>query len=150
MADAIRAFNTEWVFRVSPVKVLIIEDNPADLFLIREFLQGSVVPVDISRAADGEMAIRLLFEQGFRPDLILLDLNLPRIDGHEILKRLKTDSINSIPVVIMSSSQNPEDIERALQEGANGYVPKISDLDEFRQRVENTVHPWIAAIAQAR
>src|SRR5579871_2419926 len=91
------------ILRVQPIKLLVVEDNQGDVVLLRECLRDSAFPLELTLAKDGEIAVNLLFEQGFRPDLIVLDLNLPKLDGHEVLKALGSNGIGAIPVIIMTS-----------------------------------------------
>jgi len=116
--------------------VLLVEDNPGDVRLIRETLRENGVAVHLHVASDGEQAIALIDRvdrQEVRcPDLILLDLNLPRKTGHEVLERLRKSPSNSAsPVVILSSSSAPRDLEEASRLGATKYIIKPSTLEEL-------------------
>ncbi len=120
-----------------PVEILLVEDNPADVRLTSEALREGKVRNNLSVAGDGVEALAFLRRQGVyaqapRPDLILLDLNLPRKDGREVLQEVKQDpSLRYIPVVILSSSPAEQDILRAYNLHANCYVTKPVDLDQF-------------------
>ena len=131
-----------------PVELLIIEDNEADILLIREFLKDCAVPLDIAVASDGEAALEILGRKA--PDLILLDLSLPRLDGHEVLRTARANGHAKPPILILSGSQNPNDVREILSSGANGFVPKRSEMLEFQEEVHLRVQPWIEAISRVK
>ena len=121
-------------------KILLAEDNPADVFLIRIALEEHGVDVPLQVAADGREVLQILYQQETLPpgqlkdelQLIILDLNLPRHDGIEILQRLReTDQLARIPVVVLTSSDSPRDRVVASQLGAARYLRKPSNLDQF-------------------
>lgn len=131
------------------VTVLVIEDNPGDVFLIKRCFSKTGVPHTLAVANDGEEALDYLYMslkdmQGYtRPDLILLDLNLPKIDGKEILYRIKQhETLKNIPVVMFSSSSAYSDIQTSYDLHANCYVVKPYDLDEFSTAIENIFNFW--------
>ena len=133
------------------ISVLLIEDNPADVTLMRRAMADCTAPFDLEVARDGEEAAARLFgPETNLPQLIILDLNLPRIDGHTILARLrKSDSSTAhIPVVVVSSSQNPADIEQSYLLGANAYMSKAADLDEFENQVRQICQIWIEPLSR--
>jgi len=117
--------------------ILLAEDNPADVFLIKEALRQNSIVCVLSTVDNGEKAARFVRRQGEfteapRPNLIVLDLNLPRVDGSEILQIVRgTPELSEIPVLILSSSDAPYDRERTSKLGASGYIRKPSDLDQF-------------------
>lgn len=115
-------------------RVLVVEDNPADVYLIRSALQEHSIEADVDVVSDGERARTLAqeFQQGSTPwpDLVLLDINLPKIDGLELLRRLASAPC---PIVVMSSSQSPSDRQQAIDHGAACYFWKPTDLDGFLQ-----------------
>ena len=119
------------------IEVLLVEDNPGDVRLTREALREGKVFNNLSVAKDGEEALAFLrregeFAEAPRPDVILLDLNLPRKDGREVLEAIKADpSLRTIPVVILTSSEAERDIARAYELNANCYITKPVDLDQF-------------------
>jgi CheY-like chemotaxis protein len=126
----------------APRRVLVVEDNPADLRLIREALAEANPAADILAAADADQAVALL-ESG-AADLVLLDLNLPRADGHELLATLRSDPRWApLPVVVFSSSDSPADIRRAYQGMANCYVTKPGQLDQFLDAVGRIERFWL-------
>lgn len=113
--------------------ILLGEDNPADVYLIRQALQEHGIEYNLEIASHGgEMLAALNCQREHPPDLIILDLNLPRYDGLEVLKILRNNSsLQSIPVVILTSSDSPRDRVAASQFGADCYIRKPSKLDEF-------------------
>jgi two-component system, chemotaxis family, response regulator Rcp1 len=127
--------------------ILLVEDNPADVLLLRESLRQVQVPWTLDVATDGEQAIQFLSSGASgacRPDLILLDLNLPRKSGREVLKELKrTDSeLRGIPVIILSTSRDCEDVRTAYELFANCYVSKPHDLDDYFDVVRRIEEFW--------
>jgi CheY-like chemotaxis protein len=120
-----------------PLEVLLVEDNIGDVQLAREALRECRVNVRLSVAEDGEEALRFLRREGRhelapRPDLVLLDLNLPRKDGAEVLAELKADpKLGAIPVVVLTTSQSEEDIQRVYRLHANCFITKPVDLEDF-------------------
>jgi two-component system, chemotaxis family, response regulator Rcp1 len=135
-----------------PVQILIVEDNPADARLVREVMRDSKVINEIQWVADGVEAIAFLRRQGKyanapRPNLIFLDLNMPRKDGREVLKEVKADAdLRRIPVVVMTSSQAEEDIARAYDHHANCYVRKPLDFNQFHEVVKSLESFWFATV----
>jgi two-component system, chemotaxis family, response regulator Rcp1 len=135
-----------------PVEILLVEDNPGDVRLTREALTEAKVRNNLYVAADGVQAIAFLRREGefagsVRPDLILLDLNLPRKDGREVLEEIKADpALRQIPVVILTSSQAEQDIVRAYDLHANCYISKPVDLDQFIKVVKSIEDFWFAIV----
>jgi DNA-binding response OmpR family regulator len=119
------------------IRIFLAEDNPADVYLIERALKEHQVVFELEVAEDGKQALSLLqredkFTDGNHPSLILLDLNLPQHDGNEILQCIRNiRSLESVPVVILTSSDSPKDLVTAMQSGANRYIRKPSSLDEF-------------------
>jgi two-component system, chemotaxis family, response regulator Rcp1 len=116
-------------------EILLAEDNPADVYLIREALKEHAVECTVRTAADGKEVLALISAGGaWNPDLIILDLNLPRHDGIEILQKLRsTEGIARASVVVLTSSDSPRDRQTANELGATRYVRKPSNLEEFLQ-----------------
>jgi two-component system, chemotaxis family, response regulator Rcp1 len=135
-----------------PVEVLLVEDNPGDVRLMQESLREGKVRVRLSVAADGEEALAVLRREGrhvaaARPDLILLDLSLPRKDGREVLAEIKADShLRRIPVVVLTSSQAEKDIVASYELNANCYVTKPVDLDQFMSVVRSIEEFWLTVV----
>ena len=135
-----------------PAEILLIEDNPGDVELVHEALQHGRVLNRISVATDGEAAVAFLnhapgFEDAPRPDLILLDLNIPKKDGFEVLKEIKDHpSVSRVPVVILTSSQADRDVVKSYNFGANCFISKPVDVDEFLAVVRSTGEFWLSIV----
>ena len=129
-------------------EVLIVDDNPADLTLAQEALARCKRQNKISSVTDGEQAVAFLFRRGayinqLRPNLVILDLNLPKKDGRAVLEELKSDpDLRKIPVVIFSTSQASSDIVRSYQLGANCYVSKPVDLKAYFAALQSIEEFW--------
>ncbi len=132
-----------------PAEVLLVDDNPGDLELTSEFLSRNHYPHRIHTAGDADEAIAFIRGTGKyarvdRPDLIVLDLNLPRKPGHTVLSAVKQDAnLQGVPVVIFSTSQAPADISRSYQMGANSYVCKPGNLADFAMAVITMGNFWL-------
>jgi len=132
-------------------RILVIEDSAADAHLLRMAFEKTGLRVDIEVIADGMQALKY-FESskskaGPDCDLVLLDLNVPIINGFEILERIKSQrNLMKIPVIIFSSSSSSEDIERCYQAGANSYLSKPSALAEFFELIERTAAYWLQSV----
>ena len=139
---------------VPPIEILLIEDNAADVRLTAEALKEARVAIRLHVARDGVEAIRMLKEPGTttpRPDLILLDLNLPRKDGREVLKEIRQDdAFRHIPVVILSTSQAEQDILRSYRLGANAFITKPVEIDQFFEVVRSLEQFWLAVAKLTR
>jgi two-component system response regulator len=122
------------------VHILLIEDNAADVMLVREALRSCSLPADVVIAYDGDEGLRLLTESKLKPDFVLLDLNLPKYSGLELLERCRAEE--GAPVIVLSGSQNPGDRERALELGAREYVQKPLDFNSFMRAVHGIVMRW--------
>lgn len=135
-----------------PVEILLVEDNQPDIELTQEALAENKVRNNLHVVTDGETAMEFLYRKGDfaakpRPDLILLDLNLPRKDGREVLADVKADpDLKTIPVVILTTSQAEEDILRSYQLQANCYVTKPVKLSEFLKVVQSIDHFWLSIV----
>ncbi len=135
-----------------PIEILLVEDNPADVRLMLEALKDAKVRNRVTVAADGVEALATLRRQGRlaalpRPDVILLDLNLPKKDGRDVLAEIKSDDdLKTIPVVIMTTSQAEEDIVRSYKLHANCYVTKPLDLQQFLRVVQSVEDFWLTIV----
>jgi CheY-like chemotaxis protein len=135
-----------------PIEILLVEDNPGDARLAREAFSQSTVPNNMHHARDGEQAIAFLRRQGQwkdapTPDLVLLDLNLPRRDGREVLEDIKSDPIlRQIPVVVLTSSQAQEDILRSYRLHANCFITKPGNLEELIQVAQGIEQFWFKLV----
>ncbi len=135
-----------------PIEILLVEDNPGDIRLTREALRDGKIYNNLYVARDGVEAMAFLrktdqYTQAPRPDLILLDLNLPRKDGHEVLAEVKTDeNLRRIPVVILTTSQAEEDIIKTYDLHVNCYITKPVDLDQFVKIVKSIEDFWLTIV----
>lgn len=131
------------------ISLLLVEDNPADVRLTEEAFKEGQVPVHLSVACDGVEAVDFLYRRGKyshapRPDLILLDLNLPRKSGREVLAEIKSDpDLKGIPVLVMTTSTAEQDVARAYNLNANCYIAKPVELAEFIDVVQSIEEFWM-------
>ncbi len=137
---------------ITPIDILIIEDNEGDARLIKEVLSDGKVSNLLHNVKDGVQAMDFLKKRGAYanasvPDLIILDLNLPRKDGREVLSEIKTDpELKKIPVVIMTTSQAEEDILKSYNLHANCYITKPIDLNQFIKVVKSIEEFWFSIV----
>jgi chemotaxis family two-component system response regulator Rcp1 len=135
-----------------PVEILLVEDNPGDVRLTKEALREGKVYSNLHWAKDGVEALEFLRREGPhanapRPDIILLDLNLPKKDGREVLSVIKNDdALKNIPVVVLTTSKSEEDILRSYELHANCYVTKPVDLDQFIRVVQSIDGFWLTVV----
>ncbi|MBW4616231.1 MAG: response regulator [Desmonostoc vinosum HA7617-LM4] len=134
--------------------LLVVEDSNEDFKMLQRLMQRMSVQNPIHRCTNGDEVLEFLYQNGsdrnsqatLKPSVILLDLNLPGIDGRDILERLKQDkSFKEIPVVIFTTSSNPRDIELCYQKGANGYLVKPMDAQELKKTIQAFVNYWLEA-----
>jgi two-component system, chemotaxis family, response regulator Rcp1 len=125
--------------------ILLVEDNPADALLIREALRQVQVDESVDVVTDGEQALERLRDGGEpRPDLVLLDLNLPRLDGRQVLATVKADpGLRDIPVIVMTTSGSPPDIAEAYASGANAYVRKPLGMERLVEAAASIRDFWL-------
>lgn len=134
------------------VEILLVEDNPGDVRLTREAMREAKVANTLHSVADGVEALQFLRREGPfadapRPDIILLDLNLPRKDGREVLSELKADpDLRMIPVVVLTTSRAEEDVIKSYQLYANCYISKPVDLEEFMAVVRAIDDFWLTIV----
>lgn len=137
---------------IKPIEILLVEDSPTDVLLAREALENAKVLNSLSVVSDGVQALDFLrrqapYEQAPRPDLILLDLNLPRKDGREVLADIKFDeNLKRIPVVVLTTSKDEADIFHAYGLHANCYISKPVDFDQFTQVVQTIENFWFSIV----
>jgi len=135
-----------------PVEFLLVEDNPGDVRLTQEALKDSKVRNNLNVLGDGLSALAFLrrqppYENAPRPDIILLDLNLPKMDGRELLSHIKADpKLKRIPVVVITSSEAEQDILRTYDLHVNYYVTKPVDLDQFIKVVQSIETFWLTIV----
>ena len=140
--------------RTTPVEILLVEDSESDVVLTQALFKDAKVINHLSVARDGEEALRRIrlegeHRDGLRPDLILLDLNLPRMDGREVLRELKQSpdpELRRIPVVVLTTSALERDILTAYEQHANAYIAKPIDLDQFASVVNAIEAFWLSAV----
>ena len=123
------------------MEVLLIEDQAGDILLIEQILAKEPVSIRVRVAMDASQATQVFAQRRVKPDLVILDLNLPDASGLSVLKRHRADA----PVVVFTSSSNPDDRQSSLESGACDYIQKPTDLDEYRAAVVEMVHKWAKA-----
>lgn len=137
---------------IDPIDILLVEDSPADVDLTREALEDAKVRNTLHVVSDGVAAMEFLRQEGDyadapRPDLILLDLNLPKKDGREVLADVKADpALRRIPVVILTTSEAEQDILRSYDLHANCYVTKPVDLEQFISVIKSIEKFWLVIV----
>jgi two-component system, chemotaxis family, response regulator Rcp1 len=136
----------------SVFKVLLVEDNAADILLLQEAMEDIELNINLHVVHNGEEAMSFLQQAGpyleaVRPDLILLDLNLPRKNGFTVLEEVKQDvKLQQIPVIVLSTSQAQEDIDRCYRQHANCFITKPTDLEEFLKVVKGIGQYWLNTV----
>lgn len=134
------------------IQVLLIEDNPGDAELTRQALASSKLSIDLKVLDDGEKALKYLrreapYQSAERPDLLLLDLNLPKVSGEEVLRAVKADrDLCALPVVVLTSSEAETEVSRCYAAGANCYVVKPVDFSSFIEIVASIEHFWFSVV----
>ncbi len=137
---------------LSPIEILLVEDNPADVRLTLEALKEEKLQNSLSVVNDGVEALEYLHQEGkyadaIRPDLILLDLNLPRKDGREVLAEIKSDpALMAIPVVVLTISEAEKDIAKSYNLHANCYITKPLDMNQFSKVVKTIQDFWLTIV----
>ena len=132
-----------------PIDILLVEDNPGDVRLTQEAFREAKMPIKINVTMDGEEAIAYLkrlppHEKATRPDLILLDLNIPKRDGREVLAEIKSDpALHNIPVVVLTTSNAEIDIQKTYNLQVNAYINKPVDFDRFFDIVQKIENFWL-------
>jgi CheY-like chemotaxis protein len=140
---------------VRPAIILLVEDDAGDQEITRRSLAKAKLKNDLFIVEDGEQALDYLFRRGAytdpavspRPDLVLLDLNLPKVDGRQVLEEIrKTPELKRLVVVIMTTSQQEADIVRSYELGVNSYVTKPMDFDQFSKVIQDIGHYWFQVV----
>ena len=148
IGELINRAETESKPPTSPIKILLIEDNSADIFLFKRCLGKGILPTELTVVESGQEASELLKDLAKRqndelPEIVFLDLNLPGKSGHELLKELKTDEmLRHIPVIILTTSSNPKDIQQTYTNYANSFLTKPVDPSDFEQAVNSVLSYW--------
>jgi CheY-like chemotaxis protein len=138
--------------KTKPVEILLVEDDPGDVLITREAIESSKLANNLNVVSNGEEALAYLrqespYERAARPGLVLLDLNLPRLDGREVLAEVKADpDLRRIPIVILTTSSADEDIIRSYDLHANAYVTKPVDFDQFMSVVRQIDEFFISIV----
>jgi two-component system, chemotaxis family, response regulator Rcp1 len=139
-----------------PIEILLVEDNPGDAHLTVELLEEAAAPSHVDVVATGEEALAVLQREGAhagnpRPDLILLDLNLPGISGHEVLARIKADPrLRTIPVIVLTSSTSEGDVHGCYDLHASAYIVKPVELDQVSRVVRAVEEFWLSVVRYPR
>jgi two-component system, chemotaxis family, response regulator Rcp1 len=139
-----------------PIEILLVEDNPGDVRLTREALLEGHVRNNLTVAKDGAEALAILRHEPLygempRPDLVLLDLNLPKVDGRQVLAEMKSDpNLRRIPVVVLTTSKAEEDVLRIYDLHANSYITKPVDFDQFIRMVHSIEEFWLTVVTLPR
>jgi CheY-like chemotaxis protein len=137
---------------MKPIHILLVEDNEGDVLLIKEAFQEASIVNNISTVNNGEKAIQFLgksapYEDEMSPDLILLDVNLPRKNGYEVLEYVKTnDRLKQIPVIILTTSADDKDILKSYKNYANCFITKPVNVDDFLKTVAKIENFWVQLI----
>ena len=138
--------------RAEPIHILLVEDNPDHIMLIKNVLEENNLRNEIYVVTDGQEALDYMYHRGKyadeskapRPGLILLDLKLPKVDGFEVLSQLKSDpELKSTPIIILTTSSQDEEIVRGYALGANSYVAKPVKFSEFAEKIKNLHLYWV-------
>lgn len=138
--------------RTGTIEILLVEDNPGDARLTLEAFKEARVINNMTVVHDGAEALAYLRRQGayadaMVPDLVLLDLNLPKVDGRQVLAEIKTDeSLKRIPVIVLTTSASQDDIARAYGSHANCYITKPVDLDQFLRAIQSIESFWLSLV----
>jgi len=139
-----------------PIEILLVEDNPGDVRITREALEGGKILNKLHVVEDGERAMQFLrreapYVDAPRPDVILLDLNLPKKDGRDVLREIKEDpDLHKIPIVVLTISKDEEDICHAYDLNCNCYITKPVDLDQFYRAVQSIESFWLTVVTLPR
>ncbi|MBS1701078.1 MAG: response regulator [Armatimonadetes bacterium] len=133
------------------VEILLVEDNPGDVDLARETMEESVIPITLIVAKDGVEAMNYLNKVGLAgdrmPDLVLLDLNLPKMDGRAVLEAMRSNEmLLLLPVIVLTSSDAERDIAESYKRGANCYVKKPGDINRFRNVIRQIEEFWFTIV----
>lgn len=136
------------IYDIKPFEILLLEDEPADAHLVRISLQEARVHCRLHHRLDGREGLDFLKrkppdQDAPRPNLILLDLNMPRMNGHEFLHTVKADDdLRDIPVVVLTTSEVERDVEASFKHGASGYITKPVDIEQFTQAIAQLSDYW--------
>ena len=141
---------------MKPIRILLVEDNEGDIVLTTEALEDSKIINEVDVARNGREALDHLmkkrgYEEAILPDLILLDINLPIMSGHEVLLEIKNDkNLNSIPVIMLTTSSSDTDIKKAYHNHANCFISKPVEIDEFMTAISGIEQFWFSIVSLPR
>lgn len=130
----------------TPIKVLLIEDNPGDIELVRAGFEDASLLIEMQVISDGQEAFDYFEQDNQTPDIVLLDINLPKVSGIEILKKIRNSHAESIPVVMLTSSDAEIDIARSYAEHANSFISKPVDFDKFLGVIKSIEDFWLTIV----
>jgi two-component system, chemotaxis family, response regulator Rcp1 len=129
------------------VHILLVEDNEGDIILTKEALKEAKIKNEVSVAMDGQEALQMLYNASSLPDIILLDINLPKIDGLEVLSTIKKDErLKKIPIIMLSTSSSERDISASYNNYANCFITKPVDLSKFLDVIKTIEDFWISIV----
>ena len=127
----------------SETRILLVDDSDDDIFLVREAFKESGVAHRLDAISDGEKALNFLREDGNRPDVVLLDINMPRFSGFDVLEWVQSDpNLREIPIVMLTTSEQPEDVRRATEGGARDYFRKPVEFSHLRDLACRVLDRW--------
>ncbi len=135
--------------KLNPAHILLVEDNEGDILLTKEAFEESRVQTEISVARNGQEALDFLFKRGAykeakKPDLVLLDINIPIFNGHEVLMKIKAnEQLKKIPIIMLTTSSNPKDIDTAYINHCNSYVKKPLEMEDFLNAILKIEEFWL-------
>lgn len=135
-----------------PIEILLIEDNPGDVRLTEMAFEDGKINNNLHVARDGEEALDVLLRRDDhadapRPDIVLLDLNLPKIDGHEVLKRIRADDeLRTLPVVVLTSSESDDDVRKSYERNSNAYITKPVQAGDFLEVIDKIEEFWFTIV----
>jgi CheY-like chemotaxis protein len=145
--DTISRFKNK---KMKPIHILLVEDNEGDILLTREALEEARILIELSVVRDGKVAIEFLTKQGSyhdaeTPDMLLLDVNLPKKNGHEVLQFMREDkNLKSIPVIMLTTSSSPKDVKLAYNNYVNSFITKPIDVNELLSVLAGIENFWIS------
>ena len=140
---------------MKPAHILLVEDNEGDIILTKEAFEESEGEIELSVVKNGQEALDFLVKKGVydsvhSPDLILLDINIPVYNGHEVLRKIKSDpNLKKIPVIMLTTSSNQKDIDLAYDNHCNSYINKPLDLDDFFKAINSIKKFWLQLATRA-
>jgi two-component system, chemotaxis family, response regulator Rcp1 len=129
------------------MKLFLVDDSQDELELLRLVIKRAGLEAELTQAANGESAFRMLKEDGFRPDLMMVDLNMPRVDGFELMKKIRGDEeLTYIPILMFSGSATEGDVMKAYRLHVNGFISKPLDLDRYREVMQHIFKFWFEIV----